>query len=283
MFPRIPVSELSPRDKHDRDKSFHELFERIHVNFTRQLAGKYQLPYAFLAEVAADETDEEQVILPIGLLSSFVLANHYLKDFDERILHRFKPAYYGRYVDDILMVIANPQVPAKLDGQVGELNFDLPRYKEWLAGATFDPEERELKAAHIDELTDLELFVLENFNHIICLIDTPGFLNPGQDTTNAERIFKLNGYPRLYCQSEKTLLHYFDADESELVIDLSNELTVLVDGKPWVYVEGDMLISHDNDLRDETRLSEDDKKALRKNLVELYNKVRRDEPIVLHM
>lgn len=216
---RIPVSQLSPRMKHERDESFHQLFEQLHINFTRQLAATYRLPYDFMDEVADDDTTEEKVILPIGLLSSFVLANHYLKDFDERILQRFKPAYYGRYVDDILMVITNPQVPAKVDGQVGELNFDLPRYKEWLQGSDLDPAERKLEVESAEELTDLELFVLENFNNIICLIDRPEFLNTGQEKLKDERLFKLRGYQRLYCQSEKTLLHYFDAEESELVID----------------------------------------------------------------
>ncbi len=216
---RIPISQINSQDKHNRDRSFYMLFERIHLEFTRQLAGTYQIPYPFIEEVQGNEAGESMIVLPIGLLSSFVLANYYLKDFDERIVHRFKPAYYGRYVDDILMVITNPQVPAKLDGQVTELNFDLERYQAWLSVSDFDDAECKLSAKSITDLTDLELFVLENFSKIICLIDTPKFLNPGQDVMEGERIFKLNGYPRLYCQSEKTLLHYFDADESELVID----------------------------------------------------------------
>src|SRR5690606_10134305 len=49
-------------------------------------------------------------ILPIGLLSSGVLANYYLKDFDGKIKKTLNPVYYGRYVDDIMMVISNVQV-----------------------------------------------------------------------------------------------------------------------------------------------------------------------------
>lgn len=47
--------------------------------------------------------------IPIGLCSSPLLANWYLKDFDEAIKVDVRPAYYGRYVDDILMVIATPE------------------------------------------------------------------------------------------------------------------------------------------------------------------------------
>src|SRR5690606_21804347 len=49
-------------------------------------------------------------ILPIGLLSSGVLANYYLTDFDKNIKKSLSPAYYGRYVDDIMMVLTDVQV-----------------------------------------------------------------------------------------------------------------------------------------------------------------------------
>ncbi|NHN24534.1 hypothetical protein FIA58_002495 [Flavobacterium jejuense] len=49
-------------------------------------------------------------LLPIGLLSSSVIANHILAEFDKAIESKIKPQYYGRYVDDILIVIANPQI-----------------------------------------------------------------------------------------------------------------------------------------------------------------------------
>ncbi|WP_442264831.1 RNA-directed DNA polymerase [Tenacibaculum sp. ZS6-P6] len=49
-------------------------------------------------------------ILPIGLLSSSILSNFYLIDLDKRIENNIKPEYYGRYVDDILLVISNPQI-----------------------------------------------------------------------------------------------------------------------------------------------------------------------------
>ncbi|MGL5124944.1 MAG: reverse transcriptase domain-containing protein [Fusobacteriaceae bacterium] len=43
-------------------------------------------------------------IIPIGLYSSPILANFYLRDLDEYILKECQPDYYGRYVDDIFMV-----------------------------------------------------------------------------------------------------------------------------------------------------------------------------------
>jgi hypothetical protein len=44
--------------------------------------------------------------VPIGLCSSPLLANWYLLRFDKAIKSIVRPAYYGRYVDDILLVIA---------------------------------------------------------------------------------------------------------------------------------------------------------------------------------
>lgn len=52
-------------------------------------------------------------LLPIGLLSSSIIANYYLKSFDDEIIKNIKPEYYGRYVDDILMVLSNPIVNKK--------------------------------------------------------------------------------------------------------------------------------------------------------------------------
>ncbi|MCD6044883.1 MAG: hypothetical protein K0R48_46 [Gammaproteobacteria bacterium] len=50
--------------------------------------------------------------LPIGFTSSSILANWYLVAFDKAISDDVRPVYYGRYVDDILMVFKRPKVSA---------------------------------------------------------------------------------------------------------------------------------------------------------------------------
>ena len=62
------------------------------------------------------ELSESVVGLPIGLCSSLVLANWYLQDFDAAVLKAVRPAYYGRYVDDILLVVPAGQDPNKCQG-----------------------------------------------------------------------------------------------------------------------------------------------------------------------
>lgn len=44
--------------------------------------------------------------LPIGFLPSNILANYSLKEFDFAIIDKISPVYYGRYVDDILIVVS---------------------------------------------------------------------------------------------------------------------------------------------------------------------------------
>ena len=63
---------------------------------------KYQSILNAFNHVTSDEPQ-----LPIGLLSSGVIANWYLSDFDISMKEKFNPIYYGRYVDDIFMVLGN--------------------------------------------------------------------------------------------------------------------------------------------------------------------------------
>lgn len=52
-------------------------------------------------------------VFPIGLLSSFVLSNVYLFEFDKDIVEKIAPVRYARYVDDILIVKEIPDKELK--------------------------------------------------------------------------------------------------------------------------------------------------------------------------
>lgn len=60
----------------------------------------------------AKKSSWERIVkgLPIGFPSSAVIANWYLGKFDEKVKNTINPVYYARYVDDIMMVIANPNI-----------------------------------------------------------------------------------------------------------------------------------------------------------------------------
>ncbi|MEZ6139261.1 MAG: hypothetical protein R3B84_01700 [Zavarzinella sp.] len=54
---------------------------------------------------------DEATCLPIGLSASPLIANWYLKKLDDLIISNLRPAYYGRYVDDIFMVVTMHKSP----------------------------------------------------------------------------------------------------------------------------------------------------------------------------
>ncbi len=52
----------------------------------------------------------ETALLPVGLLSSGFIGNLVLCDFDEDVIRKMNPAYYGRYVDDLLFVFSDRKI-----------------------------------------------------------------------------------------------------------------------------------------------------------------------------
>jgi len=220
---RIPRGEIDNSPYSNRApfaslNNLYDVFGKIHEIFTKKLIA-HQTPYDFTNEVTDDKGNISHYILPIGLLSSFVLANHHLTSFDNRIIKHVRPIYYGRYVDDILMVIANPVLPHEhVDDTILELNFNYEDYRNWIKASPTHDEFEKSTAEDYEELSDLEQFVLRNFQPTITLINKPTFLKIEKEPDN-NQVFKLNGFERLYCQSGKTLLYYFDKDESTMVID----------------------------------------------------------------
>jgi hypothetical protein len=79
---------------------------------------------------------EEATCLPIGFSASPVIANWYLKEFDDAILDNIRPAYYGRYVDDILMVVAMSEPSEEADPIMSFMNRVLVRAEilKWDSG-----------------------------------------------------------------------------------------------------------------------------------------------------
>jgi len=84
------ILECLPENLREND-----LYRRINT-FTLKVIQAY-------ANKFGDEFDNRN-ILPIGFLPSNVLANWCLSRFDQAITDGWNPVYYGRYVDDILIV-----------------------------------------------------------------------------------------------------------------------------------------------------------------------------------
>ena len=83
----------------DRYKALYfetKVLENIFLTYT-QLIMEYRN--------CSQNTGLGETVLPIGLFSSMFLANLYLSQFDKNICEREEVTYYGRYVDDIILIM----------------------------------------------------------------------------------------------------------------------------------------------------------------------------------
>lgn len=76
------------------------LLEEIYSNYRNVIATKIKQTHSEC---------EAKSGLPIGFVSSAIIANWYLSDFDSCVGDKVRPEYYGRYVDDIIMVFKRPK------------------------------------------------------------------------------------------------------------------------------------------------------------------------------
>ena len=83
-----------------------ELLQQVHNKYTEKVN-------EIISKIESNSNKEiseckaNQTMLPLGLPSSGFIANLYLADFDRRVHEELNPDYYGRYVDDILIVLKN--------------------------------------------------------------------------------------------------------------------------------------------------------------------------------
>lgn len=72
--------------------------------------------------------EAQEYVLPVGLLSSGVLANYYLSKFDKQVVKSVAPSFYGRYVDDLIFVFSNREVEVKLPEGCNPVDEFLKKY-----------------------------------------------------------------------------------------------------------------------------------------------------------
>lgn len=91
--------------KKDKDNDLFILATKLN-NTIGQIYAAYREKISAYLQITHDDSSQKQ-LLPIGLASSAIIGNWYLSDFDRKISESVNPIYYGRYVDDILIVIKN--------------------------------------------------------------------------------------------------------------------------------------------------------------------------------
>lgn len=101
------VSNNENLDKNDDYAQLTNILHKIHETYTqkvRKIISKTESNSEILNE---DNQNSAKTMLPLGLPSSGFIANLYLADFDRKVHEELNPDYYGRYVDDILIVLKN--------------------------------------------------------------------------------------------------------------------------------------------------------------------------------
>ena len=101
------------------------ILKKVENNILSTILQKIHEQYSSLFSLTPNDS---KVMLPIGLPSSGLLGNLVLKPFDDYIRNHVTPAYYGRYVDDILLVFSgkgltikrHPESQSFIDGFITE-------------------------------------------------------------------------------------------------------------------------------------------------------------------
>lgn len=86
-------------------KTINVRLSRFESNFTKLFLLAMQNWY----ETTPDYSTRPHGALPVGLSASKVIANVLLTEFDQQVKSKLKPIYYGRYVDDIFLVVRKPK------------------------------------------------------------------------------------------------------------------------------------------------------------------------------
>ena len=185
-----------PKSKYKPLNTIHYPLQRIHQHYSHLLFNDFENKFQFSSRKQEKETDISETILPIGLMSSYVLANYYLLKWDKLVQNELKPLYYGRYVDDILLVISNPNSDYK------EINSLL---KEKIKGLERDS----------IEVPDSVKFVVKNLSTVLNIEQ----FNPEKESQKNDFKIRLKGLEELFLQPDKMMLYEFKADQSLSVIE----------------------------------------------------------------
>jgi hypothetical protein len=147
--------------------------------------------------------------LPIGLISSGLLGNLYLSPFDKKIKEDLNPAYYGRYVDDLIFVLTNVTIESD---SIAPVNDFITKYfvKRNLLGLyNLETLPKAFKSKNKNKEFE--------YQNPKSLPEDPSDLQ--KLTLEAEKLkFFIEGFPSLVIQSSKVSLQEFNHKESPAIL-----------------------------------------------------------------
>ena len=88
-------------DSENKELSQHSTLNKLFINCLKEWSDQNLKE---LKELELVEKDKNHSGIPIGLSASKVIANLFLEKFDKEIENNLLPAFYGRYVDDMVIV-----------------------------------------------------------------------------------------------------------------------------------------------------------------------------------
>ncbi|OSY87655.1 hypothetical protein WH52_09450 [Tenacibaculum holothuriorum] len=220
-----------------------DLQDKIHQKITTELGIRGTL----FTQMIFDINDAYQkicpknskAIMPIGILSSGILANWYLTDFDRKIKEELAPAYYGRYVDDILIVFSNTKILKTFD----ETKFNSPLeaflHKFFVDRKIFKPKVEEKKTIHKSKNKDC-----------IC------------EEIKKEITYQFVDNELIEIQKDKIILYSFESKESQAVLDMFKKKIEQHSSAFW-------FLPNENDINDDF-----DESVYELNYTDTVNKLR---------
>lgn len=154
----------------------------------------------------------QKKFLPIGLVSSSVIANYVLAEFDKDIVENLKPEYYSRYVDDMLFVFSNAKICLESETIVSDLlldklekttieYIDMNTIQISTSGKIFKLQNEKVKIFQFDKNNSISL--LDKFKEKI--EENSSFFNFMPDDKKLFKTLESSSYNMFYDNSENKL------------------------------------------------------------------------------
>jgi len=183
-----------------------------------------------------DKANYKQIkFLPIGLVSSSVIANHVLSNFDSDVVENLKPEYYSRYVDDMIFVFSNATIDLKSKVLVSKLlssklkHTKIKNFKESIELQTnnqkFKLQNEKVRVFQFDKLDSISL--LHKFKEKID--ENSSFFNFMPDDEKLFKTLESSSYSIFYNDSENKLSSLIGTAKDSLKIsrNLTGVLTTV--------------------------------------------------------
>lgn len=211
----------------EKIRIINDYFYIVHNTYKKKCKSDYP-------EIIEDSILDDEFTLPVGLISSGILANYFLNELDNRILNNINPAFYGRYVDDLMFVFSdiNNFVDKDLNSSIITfLNKNFVK-KDILK---FDVQNQDIKSIYFKDNKYLDYrdcidskilkncvsrLQLENEDMNTFLTKNIKFSIKSKKNEECDKKLQIFNYTNLQIQSSKVVLHYLDHKESKAIINI---------------------------------------------------------------